>query len=332
MASERRVFLWGMSGRTLRMTALAVLGGLLPLLFLSDSYLVLLLCTTGISIIVVAGLDILFGYSGQISLGHAGFYCIGAYTSAILSLKLGWSVFLTIAVGGVLATIVGILLALPAVKLVHHFLALVTISFGQLVHLFVAEARGLTDGYSGINFIPRPRLGGFEFESNTAYYYLVYGILIVLLVAKQRLIASRTGRAFVAIREDAHAASGMGVNVTKYKTIAFAVSAFYAGIGGGLYAHLIGFISPETFVLNQSIIFLTMLLFGGMGNFWGPILGSAALAVVAEFLQKLESYQMLAYGIFLLLIIVYIPGGISKGLNVVKVFKAGFKKPGNEPC
>jgi branched-chain amino acid transport system permease protein len=316
----------------LGMVFLTVLGGLLPLLFLSDSYLVLLLCTTGISIIVVAGLDILFGYSGQISLGHAGFYCIGAYTSAILSLKLGWPVFLTIAVGGVLATIVGVLLALPAVKLVHHFLALVTICFGQLVHLFVAEARGLTDGYSGINFIPRPRIGGFEFESNVAYYYLVYGALIVLLIAKQRLVASGTGRAFVAIREDAHAANGMGVNVTKYKTMAFAVSAFYAGIAGGLYAHLIGFISPETFVLNQSIIFLTMLLFGGMGNFWGPILGSAALAVVAELLQKLESYQMLAYGFFLLLIIVYIPGGISQGLNVVQAFKGGFKKTGGEPC
>ena len=322
----------GISRRTLGMMILTVLGGLLPLIFVSDSYLVLLLCTTGISIIVVSGLDILFGYSGQISLGHAGFYCIGAYTSAILSLKLAWPVFLTIVIGGLLATLVAILLALPAVKLVHHFLALVTISFGQLVHLFVAEARGLTEGYSGINFIPRPRLGGFEFESNTAYYYLVYGVLILLLVAKQRLIGSRAGRAFIAIREDAHAANGMGVNVTKYKTMAFAVSAFYAGIAGALYAHLIGFISPETFVLNQSIIFLTMLLFGGMGNLWGPILGAGGLAVVAEFLQKLESYQMLAYGIFLLLIIVYVPGGISQGLNVLRVLKAGFKKPGSEPC
>ncbi len=319
-------------GRTWAMTILTVLGALLPLMFLSDSYLVLLLCTTGISIIVVAGLDILFGYSGQISLGHAGFYCIGAYTSAILSLKLAWPVFLTIVVGGLLATLVAILLALPAVKLVHHFLALVTIAFGQLTYLFVAQARGLTEGFSGINFIPRPRVGDFVFESNTAYYYLVYGALVLLLIAKQRLIGSRTGRAFIAIREDAHAADGMGVNVTKYKTMAFAVSAFYAGIGGALYAHLIGFISPETFVLNQSIIFLTMLLFGGMGNFWGPILGATGLSVVAEFLQKLESYQTLAYGVFLLLIIVYVPGGISRGLDVLRVLKAGLRRQGSEPC
>ena len=316
--------------RPFRMAFLAVLGALVPLLFLSDSYIVLLLCTTGISIIVVTVLDILFGYSGQISLGHAGFYCIGAYTSAILSRNLGLPVFLTMIVGGLVATVVAILLALPAVKLVHHFLALVTISFGELVHLFVAEARGLTEGYSGMNFIPRPSLGFIDFESNTVYFYFVYPLLILLLIAKQRLIRSKTGRAFIAIREDAHAADGMGVNVTKYKTMAFAISAFYAGIGGALYAHLIGFISPETFVLNQSVLFLTMLLFGGMGNFWGPIVGAIALTVVSEFLQKLGSYQMLVYGVFLLLIIVYIPGGITQGMNAFRILKADFKRMGSK--
>jgi branched-chain amino acid transport system permease protein len=122
----------------------------------------------------------------------------------------------------------------------------------------------------------------------------------------------------------------MGVNVTKYKTMAFAISAFYAGIGGALYAHLIGFISPETFVLNQSVLFLTMLLFGGMGNFWGPIVGAIALTVVSEFLQKLGSYQMLVYGVFLLLIIVYIPGGITQGMNAFRILKADFKRMGSK--
>ena len=122
----------------------------------------------------------------------------------------------------------------------------------------------------------------------------------------------------------------MGVNVTKYKTMAFAISAFYAGIGGALYAQLIGFISPETFVLNQSVLFLTMLLFGGMGNFWGPIVGAIALTVVSEFLQKLGSYQMLVYGVFLLLIIVYIPGGITQGMNAFRILKADFKRMGSK--
>jgi len=308
------------------MLILVVLGGLLPVICLNDSYIVLLLCTTGISIIVISGLDILFGYSGQISLGHAGFYCIGAYTSAILSRNLGMPVFVTIFIGGFLAMLVAILLALPAVKLVHHFLALVTISFGELIYLFVSQARGLTEGYTGMNFIPKPKIGNFVFESNTSYYYVVYGMLVLLLFLKRRLIDSGTGRAFIAIREDVHAANGMGINVTKYKTMAFAISALYTGLAGALYAHLIGFISPESFGANQSTLFLTMLLFGGMGNFWGPIIGSIALVVLSEFLQKLGSYQMLVYGVILLVIIVYIPGGISRGVNVLALFKNTFRK------
>jgi branched-chain amino acid transport system permease protein len=300
---------------------LIILGGVLPFIFLGDPYVLILLCTTEISIIAVSGLDILFGYCGQISLGHAGFYCIGAYTSAILSRNLGMPVFITIPIAGFFAMIIGILLALPAAKLVHHFLALVTISFGEIIYLFVSQARGLTEGYTGMNFIPRPKIGGIIFTSNTSYYYVIYGILVILLALKQNLVASGTGRAFVAIREDAHAANGMGINITKYKTMAFAISAFYTGIAGALYAHLIGFISPETFTSNQSTLFLTMLLFGGMGNFWGPIIGSAILVIITEFLQKLGSYQMLIYGAILLLVIIYIPGGISKGLNLQLFFK-----------
>ena len=310
----------------IKMLLLVVLGGLLPVICLNDSYIVLLLCTTGISIIVISGLDILFGYSGQISLGHAGFYCIGAYTSAILSRNLGMPVFATMFLGGFLAMLVAILLALPAVKLVHHFLALVTISFGELIYLFVSQARGLTEGYTGMNFIPKPKIGNFVFESNTSYYYIVYGMLVLLLFLKRRLIDSSTGRAFIAIREDAHAANGMGIHVTKYKTMAFAISALYTGLAGALYAHLIGFISPESFSANQSTLFLTMLLFGGMGNFWGPIIGSIALVVLSEFLQKLGSYQMLVYGVILLVIIVYIPGGISRGVNLLTFFKNAYGK------
>ena len=309
-----------------KMLLLVVLGGLLPVICLNDSYIVLLLCTTGISIIVISGLDILFGYSGQISLGHAGFYCIGAYTSAILSRNLGLPVFATIFLGGLLAMLVAILLALPAVKLVHHFLALVTISFGELIYLFVSQARGLTEGYTGMNFIPKPKIGNFVFESNTSYYYIVYGMLVLLLFLKRRLIDSGTGRAFIAIREDSHAANGMGIHVTKYKTMAFAISALYTGLAGALYAHLIGFISPESFSANQSTLFLTMLLFGGMGNFWGPIIGSVALVVLSEFLQKLGSYQMLVYGVILLVIIVYIPGGISRGVNLLTFYKNAYGK------
>ena len=305
---------------------LALAGAVLPLIFIGDAYFILLLCTTGIAVIVVSGLDVLFGYSGQISLGHASFYCIGAYTSAILCKFFSLPPIFTMFVGALVATLIAVCLALPAVKLVHHFLALVTISFGQLTYLFVANAKQLTDGYSGMNFIPKPSLGFFTFESNLSYFYLIYFFLLVLLAVKSRLMDSRTGRAFIAIRENAHAANGMGVNVVKYKVMAFAVSAFYAGFAGALYAHLVGFISPESFEMNQSVIFLTMLLFGGMGNLWGSVVGAAALTFVAEILQKLGSYQMLAYGVFLLVIIVFIPGGLTQGFNVLAYLKGGFKK------
>ena len=298
-----------------------LLAGILPLVFHDNSYFILLLCTIGISIIVVSGLDILFGYSGQISQGHAAFYCIGAYTSAILSRNFLVPVFLTLFIGAIVATLLAILIAIPAVKLVHHFLALVTISFGQLTYLFVANAKQLTEGYSGMNFIPRPTLGNFEFDSNFSFFYIIYIFLIIFLTVKKRLIDSSTGRALIAIRENPHASEGMGINNAGYKVMAFAVSAFYTGFAGALYAHLIGFISPESFEMNQSVIFLTMLLFGGMGNMYGPILGAIALTAVSEYLQKLGSYQMLAYGVFLLFIIVFIPSGISQGINVRSLFK-----------
>lgn len=307
---------------------MAICVGILPLVFRNDSYILLLFCTTGIAIIVVTGLDILFGYSGQISLGHAAFYCIGAYTSAILSRNLHLPVFITLFLGAIVATLFAVIIAAPSVKLVHHFLALVTISFGQLTYLFVANAKGLTEGYSGMNFIPRPSLSTFQFESNFSYFYLVYFFFLIFLIVKKRLIASKTGRAFIAIRENTHAAEGMGVDATKYKVMAFAASAFYAGFGGALYAHLIGFISPESFEMHQSVIFLTMLLFGGMGNFYGPILGAVSLTIVSEFLQKLGSYQMLAYGVFLLIIVVFIPSGISRGNNVRRLLNWDPKKRG----
>jgi branched-chain amino acid transport system permease protein len=300
---------------------LVLFSGILPLVFRNNSYFLLLLCTMGISIIVVSGLDVLFGYSGQISLGHAAFYCIGAYGSGILSRDCQVPVFIACIAGALIATLCAIIIAIPAVKLVHHFLALITISFGQLTYLFVANAKELTEGYSGMNFIPRPSIGSFEFESNFAFFYMVYFFLLIFLVVKRRLIDSTTGRAFIAIRENIHAAEGMGINATKYKVMAFAVSAFFTGFGGALYAHLIGFISPESFEMNQSVVFLTMLLFGGMGNMYGPILGAIALTFVSEYLQKFGSYQMFAYGIFLLFIVVYIPSGISKGINIMHFIK-----------
>lgn len=293
---------------------------LIPIVFSRSAYLMLLLCTIGISTIAVSGLDLLFGYSGQISLGHAAFYAIGAYTSAILSKNYGIPVWITLIIGATLAAIIGLLIALPSVKLVHHFLALVTISFAQLVYLFVSNAEELTQGFEGINFIPKPTIGSFSFDTNTSYFYLIWVCALLLLFFKQCIVCSKTGRAFLAIKENSHAANGMGINLTKYKVMAFAISAFYTGFAGGLYAHFIGFISPESFMLMQSVLFLTMLLFGGTGNLYGPILGTVALTILSELLQEIGNYQVIVYGFVLLLVILFLPTGLS-GIKLKKRLK-----------
>jgi len=300
----------------------------IAIIFQSSSYLILMLTTIGIYIIAVSGLDILFGYTGQISIGHAAYYAIGAYGSAILSKTLGLPVFLTIILGALMASLLGFIIAFPAAKLVHHFLALLTIATGQIVYIFISNADDLTGGFSGINLIPSPKIGPFVFKGYFRYYFLVLAFVIIFLVIKSRLINSRVGRAFIAIRENTHAANGMGINVTYYKMIAFVISAFFTGFAGALYAHLVGFISPEGYQMSQSIILLTMLLFGGMGNLIGPIIGAAVISFITEYLQALGNYQNIIYGAFILIIILFLPKGCSGIIEEIKNLmfgKFGFK-------
>ena len=293
------------------------------IIFRQNKYFYVLICLIGIYSIATSGLDILFGYTGQISFGHAGFFCIGAYGSVLLSHK-SWGISLlgvsplppivSILIAGLIAAVIGALLAVPASKLVFHFLSLLTIAFNQIMLLFVANFPQLTNGYVGITGIPMIQIFGIDFstrKSKFMYFYLVLFFLAVLLILKQNLVHSRVGRGLIAIRENTMAANGCGVNLKKYKIISFAISAFYVGIAGALYAHMIGFISPDTFVQNTSVIFITMLLFGGSGNLVGPVLGAMVITFIQEGFQALANYRMLIYGTVLLLLILYQPTGIA---------------------
>ncbi|HBR02983.1 MAG TPA: hypothetical protein DD738_10260 [Ruminiclostridium sp.] len=293
------------------------------IIFRQNKYFYVLICLIGIYSIATSGLDILFGYTGQISFGHAGFFCIGAYGSVLLSHK-SWGIALlgvsplppivSILIAGLIAAVIGALLAVPASKLVFHFLSLLTIAFNQIMLLFVANFPQLTNGYVGITGIPMIQIFGIDFstrKSKFMYFYLVLFFLAVLLILKQNLVHSRVGRGLIAIRENTMAANGCGVNLKKYKIISFAISAFYVGIAGALYAHMIGFISPDTFVQNTSVIFITMLLFGGSGNLVGPVLGAMVITFIQEGFQALANYRMLIYGTVLLLLILYQPTGIA---------------------
>lgn len=282
-----------------------------------QQYILTLLNFVCMYIISVSGLDILFGYSGQISLGHAAFYATGAYTTALLTTKLGMPIWVSIPAACLLSLILGIIVALPASKLIHHFLALLTIAVGQLVYIVLSRA-SFTNAMSGITQIPAISIFGFQLDSNLRFLMFMLVMVALFLVIKQRIVKSRVGRAFLAIRENPVAASGIGINVQRYKITAFAISAVFTGFAGALYAHFVGFISPETFTSTQSVMFMTMLLFGGMGTFSGPLIGAAVITVLNEFLQTLGTYRMLVYGFFILAVLLFLPHGISGIMDVVK--------------
>lgn len=303
-----------------------VILALLPI-FLSDQpYLFTLVCYVGIYTLAASGLDLLFGYSGQISLGHAGFYAIGAYGSAMLSIYLGIGVFLTIIISSVMGAVVGIILAFPAARLKHHFLSLATISFAYLVHLVIIHWESKTNGFSGLTKIPSLELFGIKFNTSIKYFLLLLAVVTLALIIKSLIVNSRVGRAFIAIRENTVAANGMGVNVRKYRLMAFAISAFFTSMAGALYAHFTRYISPDTFIMDTSILFLTVVLFGGMASTWGPVVGSIVIVTIKEIFKSTGSYQMMLYGAFIVIVLLFMPKGITNTLQDLWIRKRTLKK------
>ncbi len=274
-------------------------------------YYALIVAFCGIYTIAISGLDILFGYTGQISFGHAGFFAAGAYTSAILATKMAVTPVMSILCGIVLSVLLGVLVAFPASKLVKHFLSLLTIAFGQVVYLILNSARDFTGGGSGIRKIPDISLGFCMIDTNLKYAVFIWLVVMVIFAVKNNIVNSSIGYAFRAIKENSVAANGLGINTRKYKVMAFALSAGFTGLAGGLYAHLVSFISPDTFNSAQSMLFMTMLLFGGTCSCLGSMLGSIVLIIIREYLQSFSNYQTLIYGIFLLLVIFYFPNGAA---------------------
>jgi branched-chain amino acid transport system permease protein len=305
---------------------LAVLILLLPIILSGSEYVLLIICLAQVYIIAVSGLDIVFGYSGQISMGHAAFFAIGAYGSALLRNYFGLPILLTMIASSIIATIVGALLAYPASKLVFHFLSLATIAFNYIIYnILLHSPGGITGDFSGL-FSDRFEIFGHIFNSIEIYYAGLLCVVIFLL-AKAFMVDSKTGRAFIAIRENPHAANGMGINVRKYKVMAFSISAFYTAFAGGMYVHLIGFIHPDMFIQRTSVQFITMLLFGGTATILGPIIGVVSIQLILELLRSLKDFQYFIYGALLLLVIVALPGGIYGGLkDIVAKVKLMFLK------
>jgi branched-chain amino acid transport system permease protein len=282
---------------------------ILPIVTASNRYFTLVFSLIGLYIIAVTGLDIVFGYSGQVSFGHAAFYGIGAYSIAILSGLHGWSFWPSLLVAVIASAILAAIIAWPSVKLVHHFLALVTIGVGEIARLTFLNAADITRGFRGIGEIPRPTLLGLNLSDPIVYLYLILVLAGFSLWIKHNIATSWWGRKFHAVRTNPLAAETFGTPLISTRTIAFVVGGVYAAVAGALYASLITYVSPDTFTFTQSTLFFTMVLIGGTGTMWGPIVGVIILTFINQYGQQFEIYQGIFYGLMIIAIVIFLPRG-----------------------
>ena len=275
-----------------------------------SGYFVYVLNLTGIFALVAIGLALLTGFSGQISLGHAGFFAIGAYASALLAQKAGLPFWLAIPAAGALATVIGALIALPALRLKNLYLAIATLGFGIVTQKMIFEWRSLTGGGGGLQ-VPVPVLFGVSFADGARMTGVIVLTLAAGTFAAYQIARGRTGRALTMLRESETAAACTGIHVARYKVVAFAVSAFYTAVAGGLYAFLVRYINPESFNVNMSIMFLAMIVIGGMGSVGGALLGAAFYVIVPEALRGFKEAPGLVFGLSLMLVVILLPGGLA---------------------
>jgi ABC-type branched-subunit amino acid transport system ATPase component/ABC-type branched-subunit amino acid transport system permease subunit len=272
-------------------------------------YYTQMLALAGIFAIAGQGLNLLSGYTGQTSLGHAGFYAIGAYTGALLATKLGLGFWIGLPFSVALAAAAGLLLAYPSFRLEGPYLAMVTIAFGIIVNSLLVEWSDLTGGTQGVLNIPRPMIGGQRLLLERQFLLIVIALVLASLLLRN-LIRSPWGRAFVAVRENPIAAEAIGLSTLVVKTTAFAISAALAGLAGHLFAFFQGFISPEAFEFDTSIFLLTIVILGGAGTLVGPLIGAAVLTFLPELLQGFTDYRLIIYGGIIVITLYALPLGI----------------------
>ena len=292
---------------------LSIVVMILPLIIASSYYLSILIFV-GIYSLITIGLSLLMGYAGQISLGQAAFFGIGAYTSGILTAKFALSPWIALLIAIFVTAGIAFLIGTPALRLKGHYLAMATLAFGQIIFIIFNEEIAYTGGPSGFGQIPYFKLGKFVLDSDFRYYYFVWTIVLIVLSFSLNLIHSRVGRALRSIHGGEITANAMGVNTARYKIEVFVLSAVYASIAGSLYAHFVTFLSPGTFSFSFSVALLTMVAVGGMNSVWGAVMGTALLTILPEYLRIFHDYDILIYGGTLLLIMIFLPEGLFIGL------------------
>lgn len=276
---------------------------------LADQYIYHLLVMANIYVLLAVSLNLLIGYSGLFSLGHAAFYGIGAYTAALLATKSAVPFVLALPASGAVTAAFGLAVGFPALRLQGIFLAIGTLGFNEIIRLVMINTDAV-GGSSGIAGIAAPSLFGYRIADSESYYFFSALLVIFVVVILRRLLNGRQGRALLAIRDNEMAAKAMGINVTRYKIAIFGVSSFLAGIAGGLFAFYISYVSPDNFTIAESFAIVAMVALGGMGNLFGSVVGAILLSVIPEMFRFLGELRSIIYGLTIILIMYLLPQGI----------------------
>jgi branched-chain amino acid transport system permease protein len=297
---------------------------LIPLPWLLSSYAVSVLIFIGIYTIVVIGLSLLAGFAGQISLGHAAFYGIGAYTSGILATRLAVSPWIGLVAAGALSGLVAWAIGAVILQLRGHYLTIATLGFGIIVNIVMLEWVAITGGPSGFSKVPTFVLPGYELQSDRDYYYLVLAALFIAIITALNLVRSRVGRALRALHESEIGAETLGVNTTSFKLRVFVLSAVFAGCAGSLYAHYVGFVNPSPFGFKFSVELLMMAAIGGLASVWGALFGAALIVFLSETIREVlpliladasGEQQIILFGLILIGVMIFMPDGVIGSLG-----------------
>lgn len=311
-----------MSARERRAVLLAagVLAAALPW-GVHSTYVLGILIFIALNAMAALGLSLVMGFAGQVSLGQAAFYAIGAYVSGVLTASYGWNGWAALAVAVAAGGVTALLVGLPIFRLSGLLLAMATLGFGVIVYYVLVNSSGLTGGPSGLTGIPPLAIGGFRFGTDARVFWLTWGALLLLLDLTGNLIDSRVGRALRAIRGSETAARAVGIDATRLKLGVFALAGAITALAGSLYAHYLTFINPSPFGFVYSVELVVMVVLGGMSSLWGAVLGAAAVVLLVEGLRSLlpllmvsrgaAEYEIVLFGLFLMGVMIFLPGGLS---------------------
>lgn len=276
--------------------------------------------------LLASSLNMINGYSGQFNIGHIGFYCIGAYVYALCATHFNMSFWLLLPLSGIVAAMFGYLISLPTLRLKGMYLAMVTLGASEIIRLIVISWKPVTMGSNGITGIPVPSFFGIKLGDTLAFYYIILALLVIMLFISYRILHSRVGSAWMAIREDQNAAAFLGIEVASYKSLNFMYGAFWAGVAGCFCASYYQYITPEMFNADKGNEILSMVILGGQGTLVGPIIGAITTTILTEGLRFSDQYRMLIYAVLIIAMMWFRPQGLAGARNSVFASKGTFRK------